>query len=81
MIVLYIVILTYFNFNIMSIVNVFMLSIEKNNNNVRLKILMFLISQKKFMKKIRKVKLKLEDVFYLKCLTAVKNVGVTSTTL
>ena len=31
MIVLYIVILIYFNFNITSIVNVFMLSIEKKN--------------------------------------------------
>ena len=31
MIVLYIVILIYFNFNVTSIVNVFMLSIEKKN--------------------------------------------------
>ena len=52
-----------------------------SHNNIRLKILMFLISQKKLMRKIRKVKLKLEDVFYLKFLPAMKDVGVTSTTL
>ena len=34
MIVLYIVILIYFNFNITSIVNVFMLSIEKKMKNL-----------------------------------------------
>ena len=42
MIVLYIVILIYFNFNITSIVNVFMLSIEKKKSNLGQKSISFM---------------------------------------